>query len=217
MPDTVPDIDAVLNEIKEHFALLRAPALFASIAAHEGYFRTTWQKYQTVMLTGEIEAPTKQLMGLAVAVTKTNDYMIGLQKREVRQSGLSDREQLEALAVADFFEGFDSFAHALHVDSELRPRKLAAGDMSLIDREIDVNVPYVLDSDDAAVREVYEEIKKSMCIPFVPNIFKALAHQPAMLQAKWESYKAIMGTGKLKRLTKELVAVTVSAVNACFY
>ncbi|MFV1964214.1 MAG: hypothetical protein ACC628_02235 [Pirellulaceae bacterium] len=75
----------------------------------------------------------------------------------------------------------------------------------------------MLNSDDATVREVYDEIKKTMRIPFVPNIFKALAHQPAMLRAKWESYKAIMGAGKLKRLTKEPVAVAVSAVNACFY
>jgi alkylhydroperoxidase family enzyme len=89
--------------------------------------------------------------------------------------------------------------------------------MSLIDREIEVNVPYVFESDDATVRRVYDEIKKTMRIPFVPNIFKALAHQPAMLEAKWESYQAVMGTGQLKRLTKELVAVAVSAVNACFY
>ncbi len=75
------------------------------------------------MLTGEIDASTKQFMGLAVAVTKANDYMIGLQKRELGRSGFSDREELEALAVADFFDGFDSFAHALHVDSELRPRR----------------------------------------------------------------------------------------------
>jgi len=213
----MPTMDAILDEIKEHFALPRAPALFERIAAHEGYLRTSWKKYQTVMLTGEMDASTKQLMGLAVAVTKANDYMIGLQKRELGRSGFSDREELEALAVADFFDGFDSFAHALHVDSELRPRKLAAGDMSLIDREIEVNVPYVVESDDATVRTVYDEIKKTMRIPFVPNIFKALAHQPAMLEAKWESYQAVMGTGQLKHLTKELVAVAVSAVNACFY
>ena len=33
------------------------------------------------------------------------------------------------------------------------------------------------------------------------HIFKALAHQPAMLQAKWECYKAIMLTGRLRRRT----------------
>ena len=89
--------------------------------------------------------------------------------------------------------------------------------MSLIDREVDVNVPYVLESADETVRGVYDEIRSAMGVPFVPNIFKALAHQPAMLRAKWDSYKAIMGSGKLRNLTKELVAVAVSAVNACYY
>jgi alkylhydroperoxidase family enzyme len=151
------------------------------------------------------------------AVAKSNDYVIGLQRGQLRRAGLGPDEELEALAVADFFEGFDAFAHALHVDSDLRPRKLEAGDMSLVDREIDVNVPYVLASEDPVVRDVYGEIKARMGIPFIPNIFKALAHQPEMLQAKWESYKAIMGQGRLRRLTKELIAVAVSAVNACFY
>ncbi len=208
---------AVLDEIKSHFALSRAPAVFERIAANEAYLTTSWKRYQAVVTGGEINAPTKQLMGLAVAIAKANAYMVTFQKREIRRAGLSEGQELEAIAVADFFEGFDSFAHALHIDSELRPRKLAAGDMSLIDREVDVNVPYVLESADETVRGVYDEIRSAMGVPFVPNIFKALAHQPAMLRAKWDSYKAIMGSGKLRNLTKELVAVAVSAVNACYY
>lgn len=211
------DVDSILNEIKDHFAAPSVPAVFGRMAEHASYLRTSWQKYKAVMTGGEIDTATKQLMGLAIAVSKSNSYIIALQKREICRSGLSEQAELEALAVADFFEGFDSFAHALHVDSELRPRKLAAGDMSLVDQEIDVNVPYVLDSDNETVRDVYAEIKRMMGIPFIPNIFKAIAHQPDLLQAKWESYKAIMGAGKLRRLTKELVAVAVSAVNACFY
>lgn len=135
----------------------------------------------------------------------------------MQAAGAGQAEQREALAVTDFFEGFDAFAHALRVDSDLRPRKLEAGDLSLIDHEIEVNVPYVVTTDDATVSAVYGEITRRMGIPFIPNIFKALAHQPAMLQAKWECYKAIMGQGRLRPLTKELIAVAVSAVNGCAY
>ena len=213
----MPDAIHIVDEIKSYFGAEKMPTLFQRIASHQDYFTTTWRKYQSVMLSGEIDIGTKELMGLAVAVVKANDYTMALQKQQLRRSGLGADEELEALAVADFFEGFDAFAHALHVDSDLRPRRLEAGDMSLIDREIDVNVPYVLASEDPVVRQVYAEIKTRMGIPFVPNIFKALAHQPAMLKAKWEGYKSMMGNGKLRRLTKELIAVAVSAVNACFY
>jgi alkylhydroperoxidase/carboxymuconolactone decarboxylase family protein YurZ len=208
---------SISEEIKDHFGVEQPPVLFGRLAANEGCLTTTWRQYQTVMLSGEIDRNTKELMGLCVAVAKSNDYMIALQRQQLRRVGLEEDEELEALAVAGFFEGFDAFAHSLHVDSDIRPRRLEAKDMSLVDREIDVNVPYVVDSDDPTVREVYGEIKSRMRIPFIPNIFKALAHQPGTLKAKWECYKAIMGGGRLKRRTKELIAIAVSAVNACFY
>ena len=211
------DGNAIAGEIADCFGHDSMPALFARIASFEGYFATTWQRYKSVMWSGEIERPTKELMGLAVAIAKSNEYMVALQRGQMRAAGLGPEEELEALAVADFFEGFDGFAQALHIDSDIRPRKIEAGDLSHIDQEVDVNVPYVVTSDDATVNEVYGEIRARMGIPFIPNIFKALANQPAMLKTKWECYKAIMGPGRLRPLTKELIAVTVSAVNGCFY
>jgi alkylhydroperoxidase/carboxymuconolactone decarboxylase family protein YurZ len=211
------DSASTINEIKSYFAGHDAPVLFHRLAASDTLLQVIWQQVRDVMSEGEIDRATKELVGLSVAIAKSNEYMIGLQKPQIRRAGIDQDAELEAIAVAGFFEGFDAFAHSLHVDSDLRPRKLEVGDMSLIDQEIDVNVPYVVDSDDPDVRGVYEEIKRTMGIPFIPNIFKAMAHQPVMLKAKWESYKAIMLGGKLRRRTKELIAVAVSAVNACFY
>lgn len=51
----------------------------------------------------------------------------------------------------------------------------------------------------------------------VPNLFKAMAHHPAYLEATWNRYKAIMLSGQLDRRTKEIVAVAVSATNGCEY
>ncbi len=211
------DVDPLVVEINRHFGTEKMPALFQRIASHQDYLTTTWHRYRSVMLAGEIDIRTKELMGLSVAVVKGNGYTIAFQERQLRRSGLTDDEELEALSVVEFFEGFDAFALALRVDSDIRPRRLEAGDMSLIDQEIDVNVSYVLASDDSVVCQVFDDIKATMGTPFVPNIFKALAHQPEMLKAKWDAYKAIMGRGRLRRLTKELIAVAVSAVNACFY
>ncbi len=211
------DIILFLADIAVHFGESEPPALFRQLTANAGLLAATWRQYTSVMIGGRLERQAKELIGLSVAVAKSNEYVTGLQRRQLSRANLGPDEELEALAVAAFFEGFDTFAHALHVDSDLRPRRLEAGDLSLIDREIDVNVPYVLESEDPMVGQVYGEIKAKMGIPFIPNIFKALAHQPAMLQAKWECYKAIMLTGRLRRQTKELIAIAVSAVNGCFY
>jgi alkylhydroperoxidase family enzyme len=67
-------------------------------------------------------------------------------------------------------------------------------------------------------KDVYEEIKTELGIDFVPNLYKVMASKPGYLEANWNRVKAVMvEPGKLDRLTKEIIAVAVSAVNACDY
>lgn len=68
------------------------------------------------------------------------------------------------------------------------------------------------------VKELYDEIKAEHGIDFVPNLYRAMAANPGYLEANWRRVKAIMSApGKLDPLTKEIIAVAVSAVNACDY
>lgn len=67
------------------------------------------------------------------------------------------------------------------------------------------------------VKEIYEQIQKAFGLPFVPNLFKAMAHNPDLLEANWTRVGTIMGRGTLDRKTKEMIAVAVSATNNCEY
>lgn len=68
------------------------------------------------------------------------------------------------------------------------------------------------------VKEIYAEIKDTFGIDFVPNMYKLMAPNPAYLDANWRKVKAIMiESDNLDRLTKEIIAVAVSAVNSCDY
>jgi uncharacterized peroxidase-related enzyme len=68
------------------------------------------------------------------------------------------------------------------------------------------------------VKDIYTDIRESLGIDFVPNMYKVMAHKPDYLQATWNKTKAIMQhDGKLDRLTKEIIAVAVSAVSGCDY
>ena len=68
------------------------------------------------------------------------------------------------------------------------------------------------------VKGIYDEIKSQHRIDFVPNLYKVMAPNPDYLEANWSKVKAVMvAEGKLDRLTKEIIAVAVSAVNACDY
>ncbi len=74
--------------------------------------------------------------------------------------------------------------------------------------------------DEAAnkVKDIYEDIKSRLGIDFVPNLYKVMASKPAYLEANWNKAKALMiEPGKLDRLTKEIIAVAVSAVLGCEY
>ena len=61
------------------------------------------------------------------------------------------------------------------------------------------------------VKALYDEIKSELGIDFVPNLYRAMASNPDYLEANWRKVKAIMfASGKLDRLTKEIIAVAVS-------
>ena len=67
------------------------------------------------------------------------------------------------------------------------------------------------------VKEIFEDIKARLNIDFVPNLYRAMAAKPDFLEASWKKSQTVMRPGKLDTLTKEIIAVAVSAVNGCDY
>lgn len=70
----------------------------------------------------------------------------------------------------------------------------------------------------ARVKVVYDEIKKTLGIDFVPNMYKAMANNPAYLEMSWARIREVMGQeGKLGRKVKDIVALTVCIMSGCEY
>ena len=67
------------------------------------------------------------------------------------------------------------------------------------------------------VQKVFADIKATKKIDFVPHIWRALASHPQHLALCWTRLKAIMQPGKVDALTKEIIALAVSATNGCNY
>jgi AhpD family alkylhydroperoxidase len=72
-------------------------------------------------------------------------------------------------------------------------------------------------TDHPKVRAIFNDIKATKKIERVPNIWKALATNPEHLELCWTRLKAIMQPGKVDLLTKEIIALAVSATNNCAY
>jgi alkylhydroperoxidase family enzyme len=70
---------------------------------------------------------------------------------------------------------------------------------------------------DPRIKAVFDDIKATKQIVRVPNIWRALATHPEHLELCWTRLKAIMRPGKVDMLTKEIIALAVSATNSCKY
>ena len=66
----------------------------------------------------------------------------------------------------------------------------------------------------AEVQKMYAEIEKTLAI--VPNIFKAAARAPAVLQVMMSAVR-VMPTLTLKPTLRELAYLTTSRIHGCHY
>lgn len=73
------------------------------------------------------------------------------------------------------------------------------------------------------VATIFADIKATKKLDFVPNFWRVLATNPTQLELVWTRLKSIMHpeaegrTGRLDPLTREIIALAVSATNGCAY
>jgi AhpD family alkylhydroperoxidase len=73
------------------------------------------------------------------------------------------------------------------------------------------------------VAEIFADIKRTKNIDFVPNFWRTLATNPDHLELVWTKLKTLMHpeaigrASKLDPLTREIIALAVSATNGCAY
>ena len=73
-------------------------------------------------------------------------------------------------------------------------------------------------SRDPCVRAIFDDIRLTRKSGFVNNFWRALANQPALLDATWAKIKEVMiAPGTLDPLVKELIYIAVSTINGCSY
>ena len=70
---------------------------------------------------------------------------------------------------------------------------------------------------DPVVHAVFGEIERELGFGIVPNIFRAMAGQPAVLRATWDLFRATVLEGELPRIVKEMVGIVVSSANNSEY
>lgn len=67
------------------------------------------------------------------------------------------------------------------------------------------------------VRAVYDDIMTTRKVKAVNNFWKVIATYPQLLRQTWEMVKSALRPGRIDPLTKEMIAIAVSATNNCAY
>lgn len=73
------------------------------------------------------------------------------------------------------------------------------------------------------VAAIFNDIKQTKNLDFVPNFWRVLATNPDQLELIWTRLKALMHpeaagrTSPLDAVTREIIALAVSATNGCSY
>jgi AhpD family alkylhydroperoxidase len=71
---------------------------------------------------------------------------------------------------------------------------------------------------DPRVKAVFDDIRATRKTDFVNNLWRTLAFDAALLESTWAEVKRLMATpSAIDPLTKEMIYVAVSIVNACGY
>lgn len=65
--------------------------------------------------------------------------------------------------------------------------------------------------------QAFTEIQQELGFGIVPNIFRSMAHNPALLAANWQKFKHTILVGTLPRTVKEMLGVIVSDANRSMY
>jgi len=70
---------------------------------------------------------------------------------------------------------------------------------------------------DSKVKAIYDEIRKTRGINYVPNFWKTIANDYSTLERTWNSLQQVMQEGELSNIFKEMIYIAVSMTNGCEY
>ncbi len=129
------------------------------------------------------------------------------------RQGLTETGFTEVMAVADHVGGLSSLAALLGLAPDLveAPPEERAAAVPLVDES----------TDDETVRRCFGAIRAwsrdHLGIDRVPNLWRAIAHQPAYLESTWEKDRLVLAPGQLDQTTKLAVAMAVAANRSSTY
>lgn len=109
----------IYEDIRKTFGAL--PNFFKAMGTNPDILEANWNRVKAIMTKGKLDRKTKEFIAVAVSATKSCKYCVNAHTAMLKQLGTTDEEIVEAIAVADLFNGFSTFAEGLQIESDIKP------------------------------------------------------------------------------------------------
>ncbi len=97
------------------------PSIWRLLARNRHYVVSAWEKYHVLFDGPGIDPTGKLAVGLGVSVTNGCRYFIRYYHDALKHAGWDDGQVLEIFGVVDFYNGFNTLATGMQIDSDIRP------------------------------------------------------------------------------------------------
>gem|GEM_PF-62110 len=187
-----PEVRAVYDDILATRGLERVPNVWKAFACNPALLREVWEGLKETMRPGRMDGLAKELVAIAVSASNGCAYCLNSHVAQARKLGLDDALLGELMAVV----------------GALNRTNALVGALSLVP-------PLAYEEAPPEVRAVYDDILATRGLERVPAIWRSFACHPPLLREVWEGLKEAMRPGRIDALTKEMIAIAVSATNGC--
>lgn len=121
-PDAPPEAQAVMDEIKAARGVPDVNNAWKAMARHPAVMRRFWDRAQATMQPGALDAPTKELIYLAVSIANGCHYCAASHTALAKKKGVTEEqlaEMVEIIALALEGNSYATF-YGQPVDAGLR-------------------------------------------------------------------------------------------------
>jgi AhpD family alkylhydroperoxidase len=113
--DASPDVQAIFDDIKTTRNVADVNNFWKALANQPDNLKRTWQSVKDIMVAGEMDSLTKEMIYIAVSIMNNCDYCIHSHTAAATAKGMTDGQYQELLSVIALANTTNALANGLKI------------------------------------------------------------------------------------------------------
>ncbi len=114
--DDAPDrVKKIYDDIMKRRNTNKVNNIWKALGNHPDLLDSTWNRLKEVMKSGALDAPTKELIYIAVSIANSCEYCVHSHSHAAREKGVTEEMMLELLEVVSMASQTNSLANAYQI------------------------------------------------------------------------------------------------------